>query len=301
MKRQRFCLAGWPLLLVALALVQPVAGQTNRVAASTRHTLWKVQGQTNTLYLMGSIHVLKQENYPLPAPLENAFSNAQVAVFETDIGQMSSPDIAFQLMSKAQLPEGQTLQDQLTPATYALLTNHAADAGMPLIMLQSFQPGFAAMLIEVSEMQKIGLDPEYGLDEYFFKRAKKEGKDIVPLETLDFQIGLVTGFSKEEGELIMKTTLEEIDQTKKELNEMLAAWQTGDADKLAKLLNEVQSKAPAIFKRLVTDRNRTWVPKLEGLMRSGKNVVVIVGAGHLVGPEGVVELLKKKGLKVTQL
>ncbi len=301
MKRQRFCLAGWPLLLVALALVQPVAGQTNRVAASTRHTLWKVQGQTNTLYLMGSIHVLKQENYPLPAPLENAFSNAQVAVFETDIGQMSSPDIAFQLMSKAQLPEGQTLQDQLTPATYALLTNHAADAGMPLIMLQSFQPGFAAMLIEVSEMQKIGLDPEYGLDEYFFKRAKKEGKDIVPLETLDFQIGLVTGFSKEEGELIMKTTLEEIDQTKKELNEMLAAWQTGDADKLAKLLNEVQSKAPTIFKRLVTDRNQTWAPKLEELMRSGRNVVVIVGAGHLVGPEGVVELLKKKGLKVTQL
>ena len=110
----------------------------------------------------------------------------------------------------------------------------------------------------------------------------------------------VTDFTKEEGELLMKTTLQEIDTTTKDLAEMLRAWQTGDADKLEQLLNDASRKAPAIFKRLVGDRNRQWVPKIEEWLRGGNNAVVIVGAAHLVGKDGVVELLRKKGYKVTQ-
>ena len=156
------------------------------------------------------------------------------------------------------------------------------------------------MTLTLLELQKLGVDPQYGLDKHFFGRARREGKQIVPLETVDFQIGLATDFSKEEGELFMKITLDDIDKATKEATKMLKAWQTGDADTLEKLLNEASHQAPAVFKRLLTDRNQRWVPRIEEWLRGDKNVLVVVGAGHLVGADGVVELLRKKGLKVTQ-
>ena len=158
----------------------------------------------------------------------------------------------------------------------------------------------AAMTLEVLELQKLGVDPEHGLDKHFFDRARKDGKQIVPLETVDFQLDLITGFSKEDGESVMKATLKDLDNETKEYGVMVTAWQTGDTARLEKFLNEAMQDAPAIYKRLLTDRSQSWVPKIEGLSRSGTNAIVIVGAGHLVGKDGVVELLKKKGLKVTQ-
>ncbi|HXU77017.1 MAG TPA: TraB/GumN family protein, partial [Methylomirabilota bacterium] len=125
-------------------------------------------------------------------------------------------------------------------------------------------------------------------------------KQIVALETVDFQIGLATQFSKEEGEAVMKWTMDDLDKLKQEYPDMLKAWQTGNSDKLEKMLNEGFQKVPKIFQRLVTDRNKRWLPKIEEWLQGDKNAVMIVGAGHLVGKEGVVELLRKKGLKVTQ-
>jgi len=138
------------------------------------------------------------------------------------------------------------------------------------------------------------------LDKHFFDLASQESKKIVPLETVDFQIDLVTGFTKQEGELLMKTTLKDIATMEKDLDDILKAWETGDAEKLNKYLNEAMQEAPVIYKRMVTDRSRNWLPKVEELAQGKENAIVIVGAGHLVGTEGVVELLRKKGFKITQ-
>ena len=285
--------------LIAMVALQP-SWAAESPAAAAHHSLWKLEGKTNAVYLLGSIHLLKPENYPLAAPIESAFSNAQIVVFETDIEKMESPEAQFKLLSKSQLPEGETLKDRLSPALYSNFVKHAEDSGVPMMMLERFTPSMAAVTLEVMELMKLDLDPEYGLDKHFFDRARKSGKEIIPLETVDFQIGLITEFSKEESELLMKSTLEEIDNTRKLYGDMLKAWQNGDAPAMEKLLNEAMQEAPVIFRRLVTDRNRRWVPKIEELLRGGKNVIVIVGAGHLVGAEGVVELLKKEGLKVSQ-
>ena len=120
------------------------------------------------------------------------------------------------------------------------------------------------------------------------------------METVDYQLDLITGFSKEEDELVMKSTLKEIDNVKKDIGELIKAWREGDADKLQKLMNDAMADFPAIYKRLLTNRNHNWIPKIEELVRGDKNAIIIVGAGHLVGKEGVVELLQKDGLKVTQ-
>jgi len=288
------------LLLLTLGLASAGAAQPQTAGTTALHSLWKVQGKSNVVYLMGSIHVLKAENYPLPAPLEAAFTNSQIAAFETDIAAMSDPQLAFKMMSKGRLPEGETLPQQLSPEIYSMFTNHLKETGLPAEMFEHFTPALAAMMIAVLELQKQGFDPEQGLDKHFFPLARKAGKQTVALETLDFQLALLTDFTKAEGEMLMKTTLKEMETMKTEFDDMLKAWQTGDADKLEKLLNEASKESPAIYKRLLTDRNRSWIPKIEEFLRGDKNAIVIVGAAHLVGKEGVVELLKKKGYKVTQ-
>jgi hypothetical protein len=260
-----------------------------------------VQGQSNVVYLLGSVHVLKSENYPLPAVIEGAFSNSAIAVFETDIGAMEKPETQMKVLGRARLPEGQTLQEQLSPAVYSNFTNHIAQVGLPMMMFDQLKPSIAAVTLAVVDLQKQGFDPEYGLDKHFYALAQKTGKEIAMLETVDFQVGLLTDLSKEEGELLVETTLKDIDKMKNEFGKLLTAWETGDADTLEQLLNEASKEAPAIYKRLLTDRSAGWVPKIQEWLRGSKNVIVIVGAGHLVGREGVVELLRRRGLKVNQL
>jgi uncharacterized protein len=290
------------LSLLALWSAPAPIAQPSQPQPPPRHTFWKVEGKTNVLYLLGSVHVLKPGDYPLPAIMDDAFTNCPVLVFETDMAAMEDPAVQLKILGKAQLPPGETLSQHLSDPVYRAFTNHVTSAGLPPTMFDQFKPALAAITLAVLEIQKLGFSPEYGVDKHYFERARDDkGKQIVPLETVDFQVGLVTDFTKEEGELLLKTTMEEVDNTKKEFRELLKAWQTGDVVTLERLLNEASRQAPVIYKRLLTDRNDRWVPKLEELLRGDKRVMAIVGAGHLVGPDGVVELLKKRGWKITQL
>lgn len=286
--------------LVALCLAPVVPAQQRQPQTATKHALWKVDGKNSTLYLLGSVHVLTADDYPLPAPMEAAFTNSPIAVFETDMAAMEDPQVQMKILGKAQLPEGETLAQQVSAPVYAMFTNQVAAAGLPATMFDRFKPTLAAITLAVMEIQKLGFSPEHGIDKHYYERARKAEKRIVALETVDFQIDLVTEFTKEEGELLMKTTLEEISKTKSEFRRLIKAWKTGDSATLENLLNEASREAPVVYKRMLTDRNERWVPKLEELLRGEKNALAVVGAGHLVGSDGVVERLKRKGWKVTQ-
>ncbi len=289
------------LILLLCALLSPnLRAQETKAPASSHHTLWKIQGKQATVYLLGSVHALQDKDYPLPNIIENAFTNSRVVAFETDIAELENPALAMKMLSKSQLPEGQTLENVLSPEIYKAFMKHAEESGMPAMMVERMKPAMAAITLEVFELLKMGLNPQNGVDKHFYPLAQSAGKEIVPLETVDFQLDLVTGFSKEEGELLMKSTLKEIDNVKTEFGELVRAWREGDADKLQKLMNEAMSDSPAIYKRMLTDRNHNWIPKIEELIRGNKNAIIIVGAGHLVGKEGVVELLQKDSFKVIQ-
>lgn len=290
----------WWLLALAGLSTFPIPAPSATSTPSARHSLWKVQGEHAAVYLLGSIHVLKKEDYPLPAPIESAFTNASVAAFETDMEAMQDPKVALTLATKGRLPAGETLRDHLSPEVYASLTNHLRTAGLARGMFDQLTPVMAALSLVLMEMQRLGLDPEYGVDKHFFARARADGKQIVALETVDFQIGLLTDMSKEEGELIVKTTLRDMEKLESDLGDLLKAWRTGDAEQLDKFLHEAMREAPLIYQRLITDRNRNWISRLEELLRGDKRAIVIVGAGHLVGKEGILELLKQKGYKATQ-
>ena len=288
-----------PLFALLPALLQPALAQA-QTATPTKQPLWKIEGKAATVYLLGSVHILKQENYPLAAPLGAAFDKAKVVVFETDMEALEKPELQMKLMTKSTLPEGQTLRSQLTPQTYAQLTAQLKETGLPAEVVDKLKPGIVALTIALVEMQKLGLDEKLGVDKHFHERAVKAGKEIIGLEPPDFQVDLLTGFSKQEGEALLKSTLKDIRTLKKELARLLKAWQTGDMKTVATLLNEAMEEHPDLYKRLVVDRNKSWVPKIEELVRGNKDAIVIVGAGHLAGKQSVIELLEKNGLKVTQ-
>lgn len=310
MRTIRFKLPGAGVLLAVFCLALPMpilmsaqekASSAESTAAKQLHSLWKVEGKSNTVYLLGSVHILKAENFPLAAPLETAYSNSPTVVFEVDPQKMEDPQLQMKMLAKGRLPEGETLKQHLSSENYESFGKHVKEAGLPPQMFESMKPGLAAMILDMAQLAKLGFDPNNGIDHYFFVKARDEHKSIVGLETVDFQIDLITGFSKDEDDLVMKESLEGIDQEKEKFGEIITAWQTGDSAALQKLLNEMLEKSPTLYHRLLTDRNENWIPKIEEFLKGEKNVVVIVGAGHLVGKEGVVELLKKKGFKVTQM
>jgi len=301
--RMRKLKAGFCAILgLVISFIPGLAGaQGNFQQPGALHSLWKVQGTSNVVYLLGSIHLLKATDYPLPAVIESAFSNSQVAVFETDIDKLEDPDGQAAMLSKISLPEGQTLQQNMSPKVYQSLTKHVAEVGMPVQAVEQFRPAAAVMTLEMMELASLGADPEYGVDKHFFKLAHDGGKRIVPLETPDFQLSLLVGFSKAEEDLLVEKSLEEIDDEKRLYNEMVAAWKTGNAISLEKMLNKMRTDAPSIFKKLVTDRTASWIPEIEKLLQGSQNAIIIVGAGHIVGQDGAIDLLRKKGLKITQL
>ena len=284
------------VLLLALFILRPLSAQVT----NDHHLLWKVQGRSNVVYLMGSIHLMKAEDYPLPPPLEAAYSNAQITVFETDIAKMSDIGGQLAMVAKMQLPDGDSLQQHLTPKTYAAFTQHAKDSGLPLELFENMKPALAATMLDVMEMTKLGADPEKGLDKYFDGKAHQDGKEIIGLETADFQMDLLTSLTRDEEEMLMKESLEDMDKSKDQFGDIMKSWRTGDSVALEKLLNDAVREQPALYKRLVTDRNNSWIPRIEAWLNGDKNVLVIVGSAHLVGDDGVVELVGKKGFKVTQ-
>jgi uncharacterized protein YbaP (TraB family) len=289
-----------PLPLIGQVILLLGLWTAGTTAAEKKHPLWKIQGPNCTVYLAGSVHFLKKEHYPLPPPLEAAFAQAKIAVFEMDIGETETVEFQTRLMSKAMLPPGQTLSNQLSASLYERLEKQAGESGLPMETLQSFKPGMVALMLVMVELQRMKLDPKLGLDQHFYARAKKAKKEIRGLEAAQFQVDMLMSFSRKEGEAMLDSTLQDLKHAREELNQMLTAWQTGDMNALAGFMNKAFKEHPEIYKRLLVDRNKSWVPQIEALLRGSDDAIVIVGAGHLAGKDSVVELLEKNGAKVVQ-
>ena len=290
------------LSIIALVFVPHSALRAQQAAkAATKHSLWKVEGRTNAMYLLGSIHFLKKDFYPLPQPIEDAYKQSQVVVFETDLGEMDSPEAQIKMVQSGKAAEGETLKDVLSKETYAKLEAHLAESGLPIAVFDPLRPWMVAVALITTELVKLGYNPEEGVDKYFHGKVKKDKKEIVSLETLDFQLGLFTGLTKQEQDAMLRETLQEISNFKKDLQGIIDAWKTGDTQALEKFMLEAMRDYPQLHKKLLIDRNKQWVDKLQKLHASGKTVFVVVGAAHLVGKDSVVDLLNAKGLKARQL
>ncbi len=265
-------------------------------------SVWKLKTDKGTFYLAGSCHVLRKSDYPLPEEFESAYDNVDQVIFETDLEALMRPDIQFLLMSKGMYTGGETLEKKLSKKTYESLVKFCNDKSIPLALFQSFKPWLLTMTLMAMELEKNGISPGDGLDMYFSNKAKQDGKDTSGLEDIHKHIELVASLEEDLDESVIESFLQELEGLQSTMNDLIKSWRSGDEAEIDKFLSEnMREEYPGLYNRLIADRNRDWVPHLETLIDSGKRTLVVVGVGHLVGNNSVINLLKSKGYKVKKM
>ena len=270
-------------------------------SAQKKAFLWSVKNDTATIYLLGSVHVLKSDSYPLDKNIEAAYRDCKKVVFETDIGGMNAPAVQEQMMALALYPEGQTLKQSISPETYSMLEKKATVVGLPMAQLNHLRPWMCALTLVLLELQKMGFDPNYGIDKYFFDKARQDKKETVFLESIEYQLNLFANMDAGEEESFLQQTLKDLEVVKTMFADIVSAWETGDAAQLESILSLSFKDYPEIYDRFLAQRNKAWVSTIERLIGQGGNAFVVVGAGHLVGPDNLLQLLKAKGYTVEQI
>ena len=273
--------------------------------------LWKVSDADNSVYLLGSFHLLKPADYPLSKDVDAAFADAESLVFEITPEEMSSPALGMQMGQAALRTDGSKLDSELPPATVALLEGWIAGNGAELQKtgltaqaLQMFEPWFTGLMISIVEMTKQGLDPKLGLDSHFAELATKAGKPTAGLETGAEQIAFLDGMSKEEQLQFLTEALTEASEGSGETVRLHKAWRAGEAKLLWEDMGvEMKKEYPRLYQRINVARNNAWVPKIEQRLTAPgtDDTLVVVGALHLLGPDGVVEKLRAKGYRVERV
>ena len=298
----------WPLrlfilmtcLTLSLGVTETAFVGLSFAQDSAKSCLWSVQSETNTIYLLGSLHVLKPDAYPLATAIENAYAASQKIVFETDLAAMADPAVQMKMLTAGLYPEGQSLFQNLSAGTRQMLEKKIAELGLPAESFARFKPWFMAVTLGMLELQRMGFNPAYGIDMYFYGKAKQNEKTIGSLEPIDYQLDLLSNMNAQNQNSFLEQTLKDLELVTELAEDMVKFWQAGESDKLFRLLFKSFKDHPQIYDRLLVQRNQKWVTQIQALLQEADTTLVIVGAGHLVGPDSVVALLEKKGYTVNQ-
>ena len=287
-------------IIIFLALNQPLFAQQDP-GPGEKHFLWSVQSKSNTLYILGSLHLMSKDSYPLGDAYEEAFKDSETVVFEVDPGELDNPGTIKMVLSKAALEEGKTLKDTVSPETYGLAKEELRELGVDIKVFTNTKPWFLAVSATILKLSKMGFNPEYGVDRYFYKRAQDDGKEVRGLETAEYQIDLIASLGEEYQDEILLHTLKDLYVMELELGSLMDSWNRGDENEFQELILRSYVEHPRVYEKLIVNRNKSWLKEIEGYLREDKNYLVVVGAGHLVGQEGLIKLLRNKGYSVEQM
>jgi uncharacterized protein YbaP (TraB family) len=269
-------------------------------AQAAQHVFWEVTGQHNTVYLMGSIHVLKSTDAQLPGVADAAYLDAEAIIEELDPFAAAAEMGGAAALALQAMPEGKTLAGVLGPALHTRLQKEAAPLGIEMEFLARKQPWYVALLVMQARLVKGGYNTADGVDQQLAQRAQRDGKPLRGLETAVEQLSIFASMSMDEQREFLRATLDESDVAR-EVEEVAAAWRQGDLAKLESLLRSGAEESPAFFKALTTDRNLRWLPQIEAMLADPRDdYLVVTGALHMVGDDGLVELLRRKGYKVSR-
>jgi uncharacterized protein len=270
-------------------------------ALFAQSSVWKVTRGSSAFYLGGTCHVLRPGDFPLPAEFDVAYAASAKLIFETDISRLQAPEMQEVIASRGMFTDGTTLQKVLTPAAWKAAQAWSAKAGLPIEQVSRMRPWMFTVVMAAIELQKLGISAE-GVDMHYFKQASGAGKKTGELESFENHLGFLTQLGAGHESEMIAQSIEEMDETPEKLNGLLAAWKTGDVAKLDELmLRELRAKYPSIFKALLTDRNRAWLPKLEELLKTPEIEFVLVGFGHIPGREGLLAQLRARGCTIEQI
>ena len=263
-------------------------------------SLWQISKNGNDLFLGGTIHMLKKEDYPLPVEFSEAFKKSDKLVFETDIEMAQTPEFGKKMAKMFTLPPGKSLNGVLNKKTLKKLEKHLAERNIPIDSFLHFKPSMVVLVLTVIELKKMGM-VDIGVDQYFHNKAKEAGKTIGYFETVDEQLAfLLTMGDGNENEMIINT-INDMSRMEAMMAVIKSAWLNGDENKLAAVtLTEMIRDFPNLYQTLLVKRNNNWMPHIERMMTDKKVEMVLVGALHLVGKDGLLQQLRNKGYTVKQ-
>jgi uncharacterized protein len=289
-----------PLLsTLCLALCCWALGAAAR-ADTGLHSLWELHGKHNTVYLLGSIHVLRPSDYPLAAAVQDAYRNAGSLVMEINLADIDSEQVQAEMLASAILPEDKSLPQLMGQSRYSRAQSLTREVGIELSNFNQFAPWFAAEAISQVQLTQLGFEPQSGVEMYFMERARADGKPVAGLETVHEQIALFESMPMDTQVQYLMSSLEQAHDLPKQVDGMVHAWQRGDTNWFETQLKSDLGRDPAVYQSLLVARNRKWIARIEALLADDKNYLVIVGTGHLVGRDSVIDLLKRDGIGATQ-
>ena len=289
------------LLIVALCTsTLGYASSAAQTTAAGKHFLWTVRSDANVLYLAGSVHALGADAYPLPAVFEKAFEASGTLVEELDLGDAASLSAMPMLLAKGLYRDGRTFESAVSKETATMVAQYFKQTGLPMEMIRPMKPWMVMLMLTAFEVQKAGLDASRGLDKYFYDKAVAAKKPVIGLETAEFQIDRFDKIPDAVQEQMLRSTLTELNAQSNELKSMIVAWQRGDTATLENSVRSSFAAYPAAYTSLIAERNRNWIPQLQMCLSTPTPCFVVVGAAHMVGPDGLLALLQQKGYKVEQ-
>jgi len=263
-------------------------------------TMWRATGVTNTVYLLGSIHLLRPEDLPLPSVMDAAYDDAEVLIMELDMDDLGS-DVTQLFAKKGMLQDGATLRQVMGERDFARAAAAAETIDIPIELLAHSEPWLAAVTVEMMMFYRIGFNPMLGVEMQMVSRAARDGKPIEGLETAEEQTAFLDGLSIETQREMLLQTLEEGAKIDESIDEIIHAWRNGDIAALESGLLQDMAKNEELNEALVNSRNRRWAAEISGLLDDDDDYLIIVGALHLVGEQGVPRLLARDGVEIVQL
>jgi len=280
-------------LLLCLALLSsPALAETS---------LWQIRDGDRMMYLGGTVHVLAAADYPLPEEFNQAYERADRLVFETDMQAINSPAFQLQMVQRLTYNDGRSLKDELGTQAYDALQAYSRKRSLPMAMLERFRPAMVSLVIVMTELERLGIN-DTGVDEHFYRRAKADGKPVGQLETPQAQLEFIAGMGQGQEDALILNSLRDAEQVADMMAGIKTAWRSGDRAQLVKVgLEPMRRDYPALYQDLLVKRNQAWLVKLEQMLKNADTELVLVGAMHLVGDEGLLTQLRARGYEVTQL
>jgi len=263
--------------------------------------MWQIDGASNSIYLLGSIHMLREKDHPIPSAIYDAYAQAEALIMEIDMDEIDP--VAEQALATelGLIQDGRALRDLMGPELYAQAESLAQELQIPLKLLEKSEPWYAAINVEMMMLMRMGFNPMQGIEFHLSEIAKRDNKEIFGLETTRQQLEFLDGLSLESQRDLLIQTLSESMELTEVMDELVDAWRYGDIEFLEKSLLVDMQEIDELHQTIVVNRNRNWVVKIQELLREKDDYLIIVGALHLVGKEGVPNLLSQRGHKVTQL
>ena len=285
-------------IIVACFLLSGITAAPLPVFAQT--AVWRVRDGNSEIYLAGTVHLLRQQEYPLPEAFEQAYDMADRLIFETDIGGMSDPGLQQRMQQALTYQDGRTLSAVLNAESYEALNAYVRSVGVPMAVIQSFKPGLLISTLSVLEFQKLGFTPQ-GVDAYYFMRAMGDGKPRGELESLDEQIAILSAMGEGYESEFVLYSVRDFGRIGESIGRIVEAWRAGDMTALRdEFITPMLNDTPELYNSLLVERNNNWIPQIEAMFAEEGTEFVLTGVAHLVGEHGLITQLQERGYDISQ-